>query len=264
MTHDGMPYHPAADLFPAMTGEEYERLADDLETHGLLEPITTLDGMILDGRHRERACRERGVTPIYREWDKACGITPLEWVIAKNLHRRQLTTAQKAALAVECEQELAKAGRERMAEAGRKSAPGKGVTNSGHLSRDEIIARQSAEIAGQTFGVHRNTVLALKAVKKTDEYAFRQAKEGKSTVEGARRLAGLRPSAGVRGAKKTSLKDALAPMRVYLKNWTPDRLGLLSPREAKRLLAQVQDVDAGLFEIERALEERSVPSRALQ
>lgn len=260
--------HPHAEIFPAMTDSEFARLADDVESHGLLEPIVLLNGLILDGRHRERACEERGVEPRYEEWDESCGVSALEWVISKNLHRRQLTKAQRAALAVECEAQLAEAGRARQVAGGKESGRGRPqqvLTNSGEpiRSRQDYISRMSSEIAGRAFGVHRNTVIALKAVRKRDEEAFQDVKEGRASVEGARRQAGLGPSSGTGRAKKVPLKEALAPLRVYLKNWTPERLGVMTPREASRLLTQVQEIDNGLFEVERALEERSVKSRAL-
>jgi len=48
-----------------------------------------------------------------------------------------------------------------------------------------------------------------------------------------------------------------------LKDWDGRVYGV-TPAEARRLLKQVQDVDQGLFEVERALEARTVVSRALR
>ena len=60
------------------------------------------------------------------------------------------------------------------------------------------------------------------------------------------------------------LNDALQPLRRYLKGWTPDRLYGVGPPEARRLLKAVQEVDQALLEVERALEERTITSRALR
>jgi hypothetical protein len=60
------------------------------------------------------------------------------------------------------------------------------------------------------------------------------------------------------------LRDALRPLRAYLKNWDDQRLYGVSPVAARRLLKQVQEVDAGLFEVERALEERAIKPGALR
>ena len=48
-----MKIHPLAQIIPPLTADEIERLEASLK-HGFdaMKPIVTLDGMILDGRHR--------------------------------------------------------------------------------------------------------------------------------------------------------------------------------------------------------------------
>ena len=41
------PIHPDAQILPAMTDVEYDRLAGSIEQDGLLEPITLYEGKIL-------------------------------------------------------------------------------------------------------------------------------------------------------------------------------------------------------------------------
>ncbi len=90
-----MDFHPIANVFPLMQGEDYTRLVDDIRKHGLLEPIITHEGMILDGRNRARACRDASVAPVYQAWQSK-GESAAEFVWSKNAERRQLTTGQKA------------------------------------------------------------------------------------------------------------------------------------------------------------------------
>ncbi len=78
--------HPAAELFPFMSDEELGELAADIRAHGLLEPIVLLDGLVLDGRNRLRACEAAGVEPRFVDWDGTGD--PAVWVISKNLKRR--------------------------------------------------------------------------------------------------------------------------------------------------------------------------------
>ena len=92
--------HPAAELFPEMTGLPLEELKEDISQHGQREPITLLDGKILDGRNRYRACRELGIEPRF---DNFPGGDPVAYVISKNLKRRHLNEAQRASLAAKLE-----------------------------------------------------------------------------------------------------------------------------------------------------------------
>ena len=95
----GVPVHPAAELFPPLTGRAFEELKADIQQHGLLTPITYLDGEIIDGRNRYRACVELGITPDEDEIDLDVVPDPFAWVISTNLHRRHLSTSQRAMIA---------------------------------------------------------------------------------------------------------------------------------------------------------------------
>ena len=102
--------HPLADLIPPMSEEEYTRLRDDIKEQGLLEAITLYEGMILDGRHRYRACEEVGTGIATWEYD---GDTPARYVITLNANRRNLTVAQRAAIALSAVGPYEKEARER-------------------------------------------------------------------------------------------------------------------------------------------------------
>jgi hypothetical protein len=62
-------FHPLADVLPLIEVAEFDRLVADISEHGLLNPITTYEGKILDGRNRARASDTAGVTPRYVEFD---------------------------------------------------------------------------------------------------------------------------------------------------------------------------------------------------
>jgi hypothetical protein len=85
-------------MFPLMSAsdaKEFEGLVSNLKITGLLNPITLLDGKVLDGRNRLLACKAAGVEPRFVDWDGSGG-SPLEWVVAQNISRRNLTIDQKA------------------------------------------------------------------------------------------------------------------------------------------------------------------------
>ena len=90
--------HPLSTLFPDMPEEKFKVLTDSIELIGQLEPITiTGSGLLLDGRHRLRACQELGIQAKTRVF----GGDPLDYVIAKNSDRRDLKTEQRALIAAE-------------------------------------------------------------------------------------------------------------------------------------------------------------------
>lgn len=93
---DALAFHPLADLFPLVTGREFDELVMSIKDNGLREPIALLDGRILDGRNRYRACAAAGVAPIFENF---AGRDAVRFVIDKNLNRRHLSVGQRAMIA---------------------------------------------------------------------------------------------------------------------------------------------------------------------
>lgn len=114
-----MEFHDYANLFPLMYGEEFTALVEDIKENGLLNPIILLDGKILDGRNRFRACVEAGVEPKFQDYE---GDYPFSSVLSLNVMRRNLEPEQKAIVAAKAWRikELQEEGKRRMAEGGRK------------------------------------------------------------------------------------------------------------------------------------------------
>ena len=94
-------FHPLANVFPLLEGEEFDRFVEDIKRNGLREPIVkTPDNRILDGRNRYRACLKAGVEPRFETIQEP----PEKWlgfVISKNIRRRHLTASQCALAAAE-------------------------------------------------------------------------------------------------------------------------------------------------------------------
>jgi N6-adenosine-specific RNA methylase IME4/ParB-like chromosome segregation protein Spo0J len=90
------PFHPIANAFPLMVGEQFDSLIEDIRCNNLQEPIVLHEGKILDGRNRFRACAKAGVKPRFRQYR---GSDPLKFVLSANLHRRHLNDSQRALVA---------------------------------------------------------------------------------------------------------------------------------------------------------------------
>ena len=90
--------HELALVFPAMNDEEYSTLKESIKANGLKTPIWLFEGQIIDGRNRYKACLEVGVEPTFQEYS---GDNAIEFVRINNLHRRDLSSSQRALAIVE-------------------------------------------------------------------------------------------------------------------------------------------------------------------
>src|SRR6266702_882644 len=102
---EAIQFHEAANIFPMMGEDEYRSLVADIRAKGLLEPIWTYQGKIIDGRNRYKACLAIGIEPRYREWNGEGSL--VAFVVSLNLQRRHLSSSQKAVIALEVEKHLA-------------------------------------------------------------------------------------------------------------------------------------------------------------
>lgn len=107
----GLSPHPYAALFPLIDGAAFDELVADIGAQGLRERIVLLDGQVLDGRNRYRAAVEAGLFDAvpprralklwFREYDREVEGDPLAFVLSHNLHRRHLSTSQRALIGAE-------------------------------------------------------------------------------------------------------------------------------------------------------------------
>lgn len=267
-----MNAHEAAVLFPLMDGVALQQLTDDVREHGLLEPIALLDGEILDGRNRLTACELAEVKPRFVDADLG-GMSPVEYVVSHNLHRRHLTTGQRAALALDLLPRL---------EAEAKERQGTRTDLDPTSVQDRTEVQRSDEKAASLVRVGRSTVAAAKAIQKRDEtgvivdgmragelnvaQAAREAGfEGMAQGTSAPvRLAGEKNAAGhmqptVYFGKGDKWQEATEPLRRYLTAHEKRgfHFGHVPPKEARKRVKTLDGLIEGLTAARVELEQRS-------
>jgi len=158
--------HELSKLFPKMTEEEFAELKSDIKENGLLEPIALFENQILDGFHRYKACIELGIEGKFVNYK---GDDPINFVVSKNLYRRQLTQSQKAALAVSIK------------EAWELRNPHGGDRKSESRAQKYALGK-NAGIAGKQVGASQSYVEEATRIKKEDPEAFEKVKSGELTI----------------------------------------------------------------------------------
>ena len=87
--------HDACLAVPEMSAADFRVLARDISKLGLRDKIVlTEDGLLLDGRHRLRACFEAQLRPSFT----STPIDPWHYTVSANIARRHLTPMQRAML----------------------------------------------------------------------------------------------------------------------------------------------------------------------
>jgi ParB-like chromosome segregation protein Spo0J len=205
--------HPKAAIFTMLEGEAYEQLRDDIHEHGLREKIILLDGLILDGRNRYKACRELGIEPEVQELEE-CN-DALAYVLSANLHRRHLTTGERAAIAADYIPMLAEQAAKRKAE-GQKSGGqiggrGNKKPSGKKLSKGLEDGKATAQAAKLT-NTNSTYVQAAKKLKDESPEVFEELRAGKINVPQAKRKAKGEPAKTGKPKKKAPKKPkAIAP-----------------------------------------------------
>jgi hypothetical protein len=223
-----LKYHPAADLFPLMQGEEYEAFREDIGKRGPRESIVLYDGMILDGRNRHRVCIDLGIKPRFRKWDGPG--SPLEYVISANWARRQLTSSQRAAIAVDVEARLAadtKGRRKRAATEIFPAEPG-----------------EARELAARLCGTNPHYVTDLKKIKDKAPDLFEQVRNGELTVPQAQqRLDKRRGKTKPERPKGKTKRWTVKTLPKHLQDTADFLSGLTGLREKPRVAEAVGKLD---------------------
>lgn len=192
-----LKYHPAANAFPLMERAAFSELKSSIEERGLREPIVLLDGMILDGRNRYRACVELGIPPRFTEYKGTD--SPWMWVWDENAERRHLQSGTKAAIRLDIEEgdkewQAAQAKLKREANKKRSKAAKKQQRNesgdfvggSGSpLTTTAKRAHKTRKARAKAAGTSSGTMAKAETVKKNAPDLHDAVKAGKKSLEAA-------------------------------------------------------------------------------
>lgn len=173
--------HPACSLFPKLSEQDLQTLAEDIKANGLLNPIVTVDNQILDGRNRYDACRIAGVKPRFVKWSGEG--SPLAWVVATNLVRRHLTASQRAVVAFDLLPMLEAEAKERQ-----RLSKGRGKKVASKLATSSTTGKAS-QIAARITKANSAYVEKVKAISQKAPEIVAELKSGRVTVNEAVRLA---------------------------------------------------------------------------
>ena len=189
------PVHPVASLFPMIDDESLNALAEDIKKNGQREPIIVAyldeamidEPVVIDGRNRHAACKLAGIEPEFKFVmslnDRELSPQVIaDWIISHNLHRRHLTTSQKAMVGQGYLAYLKEEAKKRQSHgmtAPGKSLPRKTVEASGGG------ANESAVQAGKLVGVSKDSIRDADFVVKNDPELAQQVRDSKVTVSAA-------------------------------------------------------------------------------
>lgn len=167
-------------LLPKLPREEYEALKESIRNEGQHFLITVnMDGIILDGHHRYKACSELGIDPKYEVKRFKDKLLEKKFVIESNLLRRHLNDFQKAEFAMpllEIEKELAKQ---------RQLSQLKHVGDELSLSSNELNDEvgQARDIVAKKVNLSPTTFQrAITIIEKAPESVKKKVRKGKQSI----------------------------------------------------------------------------------
>jgi ParB-like chromosome segregation protein Spo0J len=253
-------FHPLADIFPLMEGEEFDELVADIEANGLHEPITLYQGQVLDGRNRYRACLKIGFESRFEKFAAAAfkvtdkrlsKITELEddaaaalaYVISKNIHRRHLSAEQRRDLLVKLV-------------AAHPNKSDRAIAREAKVDHHQVArARKKAEATGTTVPVEKRTGADGKARKQPKRSTKADVKAVKDQQEGLAEGNGMDPQASAEARKKQFAEDeilspqpATEPLgKREAKRQAEETLRAKGEQAAKSLVAEQRDAARFLY-----------------
>jgi hypothetical protein len=253
--------HPMAQLLPMLPRESYKLLKTDIRRHGLRVPImVTADGLILDGRNREQACRELGIECPRIVFDDTRPESLFAYVISMNVYRRHLSQEQIVAWFERIQRdhqnlakqildvEKVKAAAARNGNLKRGQSRQRNVAPSGKTAKAKAEALKVSERTVQTIErVAREAPEQLERVERGEISAAKALRTITATEEPRSSQAGAdgTPTAGLSGTA-TGLLSCLDPLTTLARQQV-DELG----RPRAEVVSEIQTLIVKLRQLAR-------------
>lgn len=190
------PVHPVASLFPMIDDESLNALAEDIKKNGQREPIIVAyldeamidEPVVIDGRNRHAACKLAGIEPEFKFVmslnDRELSPQVIaDWIISHNLHRRHLTTSQKAMVGQGYLAYLKEEAKKRQLSSLKQNR----VDTVGTISsqRKDDYSTRSAAQAAKIVGVGSQSIKAADFVATNEPALAQEVRDGKMAVSAA-------------------------------------------------------------------------------
>lgn len=182
-----MQFHEIANVWPMLEDDKLQELVDDIGSNGLINPIWTYEGKILDGRNRYRACLLAQVKPVFKEYT---GDEPTAFAVSLNDKRRHMGKSALAAIAAELEPHFAEDAKRRQI---RKPKPKPMQNSVPEKIPEQKRGVESRQEAAKSVGVNDRYVSDAKKVKTEAPEIFEKLKAGKITLQDAKREMAKKP-----------------------------------------------------------------------
>lgn len=190
-----MEFHDAAGIFP-LDEEHIGELAEDIGKQGLLCPIDTLDGKIIDGRRRFLACKQAKVEPQFANVTELAKKDPAAYAWSMNGPRRHLTPSQKSMAGARMRKYYDDKAKTRQ-----KESKGRGVKK-GPANLPDLKSGDARDKAGEAVGVGGRSIdYATKVLDKGEPELVAAVDEGRMAVSTAAILASEPPDVQKQEAK---------------------------------------------------------------
>lgn len=234
--------HPVASKFPLLSEQEATELRESIKQNGQREPIkVTKDKVLVDGRNRLLACVALGIDPAV-EIVSGNEDAILKMVVDANIHRRHLTTSQRAALAAEIWQATGTTAD--------KAAKALNVSRSSVTSAEKVNKKGTEELKS---AVREGRVDVGTAARVVDEAPEKQNELAASETRTEARTRGKKSDADFskkkwRDSAERKISTILSQAPVDLRDWASrevrDIVGAPAKREAAPSDPSSQIVDS--------------------